>query len=163
MSKRNIKDFFPDALGVRPEAVTVVEAPEGYVNKDGERMQLEMKILSVDVINALRRKYTKRVPVKNKNGGYASAAGRVLVDEITDNETLSRALLAEALVYPDLKDPDLQAAYKCYDYVEMVGKIFPTNAALLDVIEKFNRVQGLVKDEDDEGEYFESLMEDAKN
>ena len=65
----------------------------------------------------------------------------------------------EALVYPDLKDPELMKYYDCVDITDMPLKVFTNNDEFGYVSRKVLEILGLM----DAAESNEREVEDAKN
>ena len=65
-------------------------------------------------------------------------------------------MMAEALIYPDLKDTSLMEHYDCHDIADMPYKVFPTPEEYNYVNRKMLEIFGYAEKDDEED------IEDAK-
>ena len=72
-------------------------------------------------------------------------------------------MIAEALVFPDLNDKDLQDFFKCYDKVDMVDAVFPSAEEYAHVSRVVLAALGLGSAVEDESEDDDKQINDAKN
>ena len=78
-----------------------------------------------------------------------------------DNVKASQHIIAEALVYPDLKDPDLMAFFNCNDIAEMPLKVFPRADEYAHVSRAVMVALGLASEPAQEEQ--ENVLNEAKN
>ncbi len=90
------------------------------------------------------------------------AGGEVVYKVEKDNARAVRHILAEALVYPDLKDPKLMEFYGCQDISDMADHVFPKSDEYLHVSKAVMAALGLNVDRFEEDEETGDL-EAAKN
>ena len=76
-----------------------------------------------------------------------------------DNGRAARHIMAEALVYPNLKDEKLMQFFNCNDITLMPYKVFPDNKEFEYVSNKVMEVLNIIEPEDDK----EELVKEAKN
>ena len=69
-------------------------------------------------------RYFKRGVATDKKGNPLVDGGEVVWKTETNPARASRHILAEALVYPNLKDPELMDFYHCNDISEMPLHVF---------------------------------------
>ena len=84
--------------------------------------------------------------------------GEVVWKTEKQNAKASRHIIAEALQYPNLKDPDLMKYYDCVDFTEMPLKVFPKADEYQHVTMIVMQALGLASPANDEEE-----LEEAKN
>ena len=103
--------------------------------------------------------YVTRVPAKDKKNNFIIQNGEIVYRVEKDKTKAFHHILAEALVYPDLKDKELMEFFGCHDITEMPQRVVPTNDEYTAVTKKVMEVLGLVDpDESDQKE-----VDDAKN
>lgn len=157
MASKNLKYFMREES--KQEQVFQVPAPGRFVDEDGEIVQMEVKKLHNDAIARINDMYKSRTPMKDKKGNYIAQNGEVIFRTEKDSVKATRHIIVEALVYPDLKDPELMQFYDCVDITDMPLKVFPDNDELGYVTRKVLEVLGLT----DAAESNEQEVEDAKN
>ena len=97
--------------------------------------------------------------MKDRKGNYIVQNGDVVFRAEKDSVKATRHIIVEALVYPDLKEPELMKFYDCVDITEMPLKVFPNNDEYDYVSKKVLEILRMVEaDESSERE-----VEDAKN
>ena len=107
-----------------PEIVTA-PGPNSFKDEEGNVIQFEIKVLTQEEINKINDNYRRRNMATDKKGNPLIAMGEVVWKTEKDSARASRHMIAEALQYPNLKDPELMAYYKCNDISEMPLKVFP--------------------------------------
>ena len=121
--KKDLKYFMrPEA---KTEEVVTVLGPDSIKDENGAPVMLEIKVLHQDTIQRINDGYRKRVIATDKKGQPFIANGEVVYKVEKDNGRAMRHTIAEALVYPNLKDPDLMQYFECQDITEMPLKVFP--------------------------------------
>lgn len=119
--KKDLKYFMREFK----EEVVTAPAPEGFVDENGEPLQLEIRVLPYARIQEINEKYRRRSVATDKKGQPYIALGEVVFKTEKDNARASRHIIAEALAYPNLQDPELMKFYNCQDISEMPLKVFP--------------------------------------
>lgn len=157
MANKNLKYFMRDES--KQEQVFQVPAPARFVDEKGEVVQMEVKKLHNDVIAKINDMYKSRIPMKDKKGNYIVQNGEVVFRSEKDSVKATRHIIAEALAYPDLKDPELMKYYDCVDITDMPLKVFPSNDEYSYVSRKVMEILGLMDASDND----EKEVEDAKN
>ena len=99
----------------------------------------------------------------DKKGNPIIANGEVVYRTEKDANRASRHIIAEALVYPDLRDKELQEFFNCRDIVDMVEKVFPSADEMAHVTQVVMAALGLAPSIEAEGESDNKLIDDAKN
>ncbi len=113
---------------------------ERFIDNEGKPIPWEIRALSEEENQALRKSATKVVSHK-----------RYIVPE-TDYDLYLARMTAEAVVFPNLKDAELQKSYGVLGADELLGKMLTAGeyAKLLEVVQEVN---GFNRD----------LVEEAKN
>lgn len=139
-------------------------APERFVDKDGNRLQLIFRILTEEEIREIRNHWRKRTIVKDEktNRPIILSDGSVAIDKTFDGAKAMQELLAESLVYPNLKDKALLEHYKCLDVIEMPLKVFPNPNDYAYVVNAFDILHGYAEPVENT-EKTESDVDKAKN
>lgn len=104
--------------------VVTVPGPETFKDENGEVVNLEIKVLTNAEIQKINENYRKRSVALDKKGNPYIALGEVVFKTEKDNARAARHIIAEALVYPDLKDKKLMEYYGCVDITEMPNLVF---------------------------------------
>lgn len=119
--KKDLRYFMREAK----EEIVTAPAPEGFVDENGNPLQLEIRVLPYARIQEINDKYRSRAIATDNKGQPYIAMGEVVFKTDKDNARASRHIIAEALAYPDLQDPKLMEFYHCMDVSEMPLKVFP--------------------------------------
>ena len=150
---------------MRPEAkeeqIVTAPGPDTIKGEDGKPITLEIRVLHNDRIRQINENYRTRKMATDKKGNPIVANGEVVYRVEKDSAKAARHIIAEALVYPDLADKELQEYFNCYDKAEMVDKVFPSADEYNQVSRVVLAALGLgpaVEVEDDDKE-----LSDAKN
>lgn len=157
MATKNLKYFMREES--KQEQVFSVPAPARFTDEKGEVVQMEIKKLHNEKIAEINNMYKSRTPMKDKKGNYIVQNGEVVFKTEKDNVKATRHIIVEALVYPDLKDPEIMKFFECVDITDMPLKVFPDNDEFGYVSQKVMEVLGLV----DEAENNDQEVKDAKN
>ncbi len=137
MSEKSLKYFMrPEA---KEEQIVTAPGPETIKGEDGKPITLEIRVLHNDSIRKINESYRTRRMATDKKGNPIVANGEVVYRVEKDSARAARHIIAEALVYPNLKDKELQEFFNCYDMVEMVDKVFPS-------ADEYNHVSRVVLD-----------------
>lgn len=117
---KNLKYFMRE----QKEEIISIPGPESFKDENGKTIQFEVKKLSQEHIGKLYDMYnTKKVALDKKGNPYVQN-GQVIFRVEKDSVKSWRHILCDALVYPDLKDPELMQYYGCIDFTEMPIKVF---------------------------------------
>ena len=107
------------------EEIITVPGPESFKDENGNVIEFEVKVLDNATINKINDSYRKRSIATDKKGQPYIANGEVIFKIEKDSARATRHIIAEALVYPNLKDEKLMEFYKCVDITEMPNLVFP--------------------------------------
>ncbi len=154
MEKKNLKYFMRDT---KDEIVTA-PGPESFKDENGNVIDFEIKVLSQETINKINEAYRRRSMATDKKGNPLVTMGEVVWKVEKDNARASRHIIAEALQYPNLKDPELMKHYNCADMTEMPLKVFSRADEYQHVSRIVMQALGLMETPDDSAE-----MDAAKN
>ena len=157
--KKDLRLFMRESAKV--EEIITVPGPDTILGEDGNPVILEIKVLSQETIRKINDNYTKRAIAVDKRGTPYIANGEVAFKVDRDNVKASQHIVAEALVYPDLKDPELMAFFNCNDICEMPLKVFPKTGEYAHVSRAVMAALGLTSEPPPEEK--ESALEEVKN
>jgi len=121
MTKKDLKYFMNSK---EPEIVRAL-GPESFKDEDGNTLMFEIKVLTQKQIQDINDNYKEQTIATDKKGNPLISGNEVVWKTKKDNARATRHIIAEALQYPDLKDPELMAYYKCNDITEMPLNVFP--------------------------------------
>ena len=107
MVKRDLKFFMRE----KEEEIITVPGPSSFKDDEGKVIDLEIRVLSNKEIREINSKYRHRSVATDKKGQPYIANGEVVFKTEKDSERAVRHIIAEALVYPDLKDKALMEFY----------------------------------------------------
>lgn len=122
-AKKSLKYFMRESA--KTEEIVKAPGPDTIKDENGNPIELEIKVLNQETIQKINESYKKRTIATDKKGQPYIALGEVVFKTEKDSARASRHIIAEALVYPDLKDPELMAYFDCHDITEMPLKVFP--------------------------------------
>ena len=133
---------------------TIVEfpAPERFVDENGKRVAIKIRPLSAKEIAEINENYTIRTVAKDKKGNPYIKNGEIVFKTEKDNVKATRHMIVEALVEPDLKDPEIMKFYGAVDVTDMPDKVFSTFDEYTYVQDCVMKVCGLIDDPDAEDE-----------
>lgn len=154
MAKKDLKYFMRSN---EPEIITA-PGPDNFKDEDGNVIQFEIKKLTQEEINRINNAYRKRSMATDKKGNPLIAMGEVVWKTEKDNARATRHMIAEALVYPDIKDPELMKYYNCNDVSEMALKVFSSADEYQHVLRIVMQALGLSNEVNDDED-----LADAKN
>ena len=154
MEKKNLKYFMRDT---KDEIVTA-PGPDSFKDENEKVIDFEIKVLSQETINKINEAYRKRSMATDKKGNPLIAMGEVVWKVKKDNARASRHIIAEALQYPNLKDPELMEYYNCADMTQMPLKVFSRADEYQHVSRIVMQALGLMETPDDSAE-----LDAAKN
>lgn len=145
----------------KTEEIVTVPGPESIKGEDGKPIMLEIKVLSNETIQKINDNYKRKSIAVDKKGTPYIANGEVAFRVERDNIKASQHIIAEALVYPDLKDPELMAFFNCNDIAEMPLKVFPRADEYAHVSRAVMIALGLASEPAQEEQ--DNVLNDAKN
>lgn len=160
MSDRTLEYFMRSEL--KEEEVVEVPGPGTIKDENGEPVIFRIKRLSQEHINKIYDSYrTEKVAMDRKRKQPYVVDGKAVIQETRDNRRAFRHVIADALVYPDLRDEELMGFFGCFDVTEMPMKMF--TAAEYDYIARMvNHVLGIAEERERE-ESTDGDLEAAKN
>ena len=150
---KDLKYFMNDV----DDEIIKISAPERFVDDKGERLEFEVKQLTQADIQKIYKMYRRRTMATDRKGNPIVNNGEVVWKSERDNDRAARHIIVEALVYPDLKDKELMAHYKCNDVTEMPLLVFPHPDEYDAVTRSIFKAIGIINDLADEE------VDDAKN
>ena len=154
MAKRDLKYF----MRPKEQEIVTVPGPASFTDEDGKVIDLEIRVLSNKEIREINNRYRQRSVATDKKGQPYIANGEVVFKTEKDSDRAARHIIAEALVYPDLKDKALMEYYGCVDVTEMPQLVFSRADEYAHVSRAVMTALGLL-DAPNEDE----AIEDAKN
>lgn len=122
-AKKDLKYFMRESAKV--EEIVTAPGPDTILDENGNVIELEIKVLNQATIQKINQNYRKRSMATDKKGNPLVGMGEVIWKTEKDSARAVRHIIAEALVYPDLKDPELMKFFDCQDITEMPLKVFP--------------------------------------
>lgn len=155
MAAKNLSYFMREN---KPKTIKF-DGPETFVDENGKRLEFEMRVLTMEEQEKINDMYTETKPAKDKKNNFIIQRGKLVYDEKKDSQRASRHMMAEALIYPDLKDKKLMEYYNCHDISEMPFKVFSDSEEFGYMNRKMLELFGYLDEEDDE----EEDVDDAKN
>ena len=106
------------------EEIISVPGPESFKDENGEVIMLEIRVLDNRHILKINESYRKRSMALDKKGAPFIANGEVVFKTENDSTRAVQHIIVDALVYPNLKDPELMRFYGCVDMTEMPQRVF---------------------------------------
>ena len=104
--------------------IVTAPGPETFKDEEGNTIQFEIRVLTQKEIQEINDGYRDHRMATDKRGNPLVDGGEVVWKTEVDRARASRHILAEALVYPNLKDPELMEFYHCHDISEMPLHVF---------------------------------------
>lgn len=154
MANKNLKYFMREAQ----DEIVTVPGPETFKDEEGNVLDLEIRVLSQNEIQKINKNYRKRSIATDKKGNPLAYGGEVLWKTEKDSDKATRHLIVEALQFPDLKDKELMAFYKCVDVTEMPLLVFSRADEYAHVTKAVLTALGMMDAEPDS-----EVVEEAKN
>lgn len=158
MAKKTLKYFMREEA--RQDAIIKVPGPATIRDEQGNTVELEIKVLSNGEVMRINDMYKTRTPAKDRKGNYIIQDGELVYRTEKDLGKASRHLIVEALVYPDLKDPELMEYFGCVDITDMPFKVFPTAEEYSHVSREVMKALGMLESDEEKNE---KDIEAAKN
>lgn len=163
MANKDLKYFMRE----QKEEVITVPGPESFKDDNGKVIDFEVRVLSGATVNKINDAYRKRSIATDKKGNPLIFNGEVVWKTEKDSARATRHIIAEALVYPNLKDEKLMEYYGCHDIAEMPDKVFPKSDEFAHVSRIVFAALGIGtfpgEGEDGDENGVDSEIEDAKN
>lgn len=157
MKNKNLSYFMREEL--KNEDIVEIPGPESIQDENGDPVMFQIKRLRRERVDKIYDRYRTLKPALDKNKKPYVVDGKIVMMEEKDYAKALRHVMAEALVYPNLRDEELMKFYDCIDVTEMPVKIF-TQKEYSEVIKMLNHVLRI--DDEDEEEQKDDL-ETAKN
>jgi len=156
--KKDLKYFMRE----QKEEIVTAPGPESFKDENGNVIEFEIRVLTQEKLDQINELYRNRSIATDKRGTPYVKNGEAIwkVDKSTSKAV--NHIIAEALVFPDLKDKDLMAYYKCVDITEMPMKVFSKPSEYAHVVDIVFTALGFGEAEDEDKKY-ESDLEEAKN
>ena len=149
MSNKPLSYFMREEL--KEEEIVEVVGPDSILDEQGKPVVFKVKRLSQEHINKIYDNYrTEKIAMDKKRNQPYVVDGRVVMQEVRDSRRAYRHVLADALVYPDLRDEELMRYFDCVDASAMPMKVF-TSAEYNYVAKIVNQVLG-IDGEDSDGD-----------
>ena len=160
MAKKDLRYFMRE----HKDEIVTAPGPESFKDDDGKVIELEIRILDQATITKINNNYRKRSIALDRRGNPFISNGEVVFQTEKDSDRAARHIIAEALVYPDLKDQQLMEYYKCHDITEMPLLVFNKSDEYVHVLRAVFAALGLGDYSDEAAEEkSESDVEAAKN
>ena len=156
MANKNLSYF----MELPHEEIIKIPAPETRTDEDGNRLELEERLLTSEQIQKIYDNYKSKNIAYDKRNKPLTAGNEVVFKSTTDSQRAFDHIIAEALVYPDLKNEELQKQFNCYDISMLPKKVFWRRGEY-DYV--FNHVLSAVGVIDGEENSSENDVETAKN
>ncbi len=106
------------------EEIIKVKGPDSFKDEQGEVVEFEIKVLSQSTIQRINDMYKETKIATDKKGNPFVVNGEVIHETLRDSEKAIGHIIAESLIYPDLKDEKLMKHFNCFEYAEMAKKVF---------------------------------------
>ena len=130
--------------------IVTAPGPETFKDEEGNAIQFEIRVLTQREIQEINDGYRDHRMATDKRGNPLVDGGEVVWRTEVDRARASRHILAEALVYPNLKDPELMEFYHCYDISEMPLHVFRRPDEYAHVTDMVMKALGLSDASEDE-------------
>lgn len=154
---KNLKYFMRSSA--KEEEIFTVDGPDSIKDENGNPVQLKIKKLRNKTIADINDMYKSRTLLKDRKGNYIVQNGEAVYSVDKDSARAMRHIIVEALVEPNLKDPDLMKFFDCVDVTDMPYHVFFDNAEFAYVSRKIMEVLGMVEEDNST----EKEVEEAKN
>ena len=118
---KDLKYFMRD----KKDEIVTAPGPESFKDENGNVIDFEIRVLDNATFNKINDAYKKKSIATDKKGNPLVYNGEVVWKVEKDSARATRHIIAEALVYPNLKDKELMEYYGCQDITEMPNKVFP--------------------------------------
>ena len=160
MAKKDLKYFMRE----RKETIVTVPGLDSFVDDDGKVIDLEVRVLGQLELDKINDMYDSRSIATDKKGKPLVSMGEVVYKTARNHGKAVRHIIAEALVYPPLKDAELMKYHNCVDITEMPRLVFSSTEEFQHVsrvvLAALGIIDDLPSDDDDEAE---NEIDTAKN
>lgn len=153
MAAKSLKYF----MRPQEDEVVTVPGPESFRDENGQRIEFQIRKLSQTEIDRINEHYRERKIATDSKGNPLVSNGEVIWKTERDGAKATRHLIAEALVYPNLKDKELMEYYKCIDITEMPRLVFSSSDEYSYVMRIVLETLGIIEKTDSDD------LKDAKN
>lgn len=157
MDTKNLKYFMREEL--KTEEVIEMPGPDTITDENGKPVVFKIKRLCREKIDNIYKHYRTLKPALDKNKKPYVVDGKMVMMEEKNYQKAFGHVLAEAIVYPDLRDPELMKFFDCADVTQMPVKMF-TQKEYSQIVDMVNHVLGI---DDEDAEEQEDDLESAKN
>lgn len=140
------------------EEIVKAPAPDSFKDENGKPIEMEIRLLSTEKIRKINEKYRDRKIAFDKSDRPYINNGEVVFQSESDTGRALRHIIAEALVYPDLKDKEIMDFYKCYDITEMPMLVFSKQGEYDYVFRTVMTALGIIEKSENDNE-----LDTAKN
>lgn len=137
----NLKAFF--AENVVKSGSEFVAISDRFKDENGSPIQWELKAVSADVEETIRRDSTKRIQNGNK------------IEEKFDSNDYIRKMIVECVIFPNLDDAELQDSYGVKNPEKLLQKML-VSGEYMHLMKKVTEINKL-------NETFDDKVEEAKN
>lgn len=145
----------------RKEEIVKAMGPESFKDDEGNVIEFEIKKLSFEEIDHILEGYKDhRIATDKKGNPIITGGNEVAWKTSNDSKRATRHIIAEALVYPNLKDKKVMEYYNCHDITDMPLKVFPNADEYTHVVKIVMAALGLGEFESEKDE---KTIEEAKN
>lgn len=120
----DFKSFMLSGLKNDDTEILTFKGVNTFKDAEGNPIPLKFKKIPEREIGKIRKEFTTKTPAVDKNGKYIIRNGRIINDIETDLDSFSDAIIAESMVYPDLKDKSLYDYYNVYSKIELLKVLF---------------------------------------
>lgn len=117
---KNLNYFMRDT---KDEVITV-KGPDSFKDDKGNVLDLQIKVLSQAELQKIRKAYTSKKIALDKSGNPYISGGELVYEVDKDSDKIMNHIIAESLVYPNLKDEELMKHYNCFDITQMPLNVF---------------------------------------
>jgi len=145
----------------KTEEIVTAPGPPTILDEDGKPVMLEIRVLHQETIHKINDAYKTKSIAFDRRGNPYIANGEVAWKVEKDNVRASQHIIAEALVHPNLKDPEIMAFFNCHDIAEMPLKVFPSSDEYAHVSRAVMAALGMSGEPAQEEK--ENALEEAKN
>lgn len=156
MANKSLSYFMRDTA--KKQEIIEVHGIDSIKDENGNVVPFKIKILTKKEIEDIYEHYRTRTLLYDKKGKPVIDRGQAVFDVRTDSSKALRRVIADALVYPNLKDEELMKFFECYDFADMPVKVFPNPKEYEQVEQMVLSVLGILDEDNSEGE-----VQDAKN
>lgn len=141
MGTNNLRFFMREEL--KQDVITEIPGVKTFCDENGQPMPMKVRSIGSDELLSLRDACKTRRMVKDAKGRPLLVNGQVQYSEEYDSSMVSDALIAAALVFPDLHDKQLLEFYGEQEATKLVRKLFRRVEDYNYISEKVSELSGL--------------------